>query len=115
MICYHGFVDDFGICRVAKHDDMRECFHVMLQPRNDLIDHSPDGFNWGYAGSGPAQLAFALLVDVLGEKLARRYYMAFKDWRIAKISQGQEWKLTRWEIQQDVAAISKAGLGDYSA
>lgn len=25
-------------------------------------NHSPDGFNWGYGGSGPAQLALALLL-----------------------------------------------------
>ncbi|GAI22752.1 unnamed protein product, partial [marine sediment metagenome] len=29
-----------------------------------ICDHSPDGFNWGYAGSGPAQLALAILLDV---------------------------------------------------
>ena len=27
-----------------------------------LLNHSPDGFNWGYSGSGPAQLALALLL-----------------------------------------------------
>jgi len=25
-------------------------------------NHSPDGFNWGYGGSGPAQLALAILL-----------------------------------------------------
>jgi len=34
-----------------------------LAPRNDLFDHSPSGFEWGYGGSGPAQLALALLAD----------------------------------------------------
>lgn len=27
-----------------------------LRPRNDIRDHSPTGFEWGYGGSGPAQL-----------------------------------------------------------
>jgi len=27
-----------------------------------VYNHSPDGFNWSYAGSGPAQLALALLL-----------------------------------------------------
>lgn len=31
-----------------------------LDPRFDLRFHSPDGFEWGYGGSGPAQLALAL-------------------------------------------------------
>lgn len=33
---------------------------------NSIRDHSPDGFNWGYGGSGPAQLALAICVDALG-------------------------------------------------
>lgn len=37
-----------------------------LDPRLDLFRHSPDGFEWGYAGSGPAQLALAVLSDHLG-------------------------------------------------
>jgi hypothetical protein len=36
-----------------------------LPPRHDLCNHSPDGFEFGYAGSGPAQLALALLADHL--------------------------------------------------
>ncbi len=36
-----------------------------LDPRLDLRSHSPTGFEWGYAGSGPAQLALALAADVL--------------------------------------------------
>jgi hypothetical protein len=32
----------------------------------EIINHSPDGFEWGYGGSGPAQLALALCVDALG-------------------------------------------------
>jgi hypothetical protein len=38
-----------------------------LTPRLDLWNHSPTGFEWGYGGSGPAQLALALLADHLGK------------------------------------------------
>ena len=38
-----------------------------LNPRLDLWNHSPDGFEFGYSGSGPAQLALALLADALGD------------------------------------------------
>jgi hypothetical protein len=37
-----------------------------LNPRLDVWNHSPNGFEWGYGGSGPAQLALALLFDHLG-------------------------------------------------
>ena len=36
-----------------------------LDPRFDLRNHSPDGFGWGYNGSGSAQLALAILSDAL--------------------------------------------------
>lgn len=35
----------------------------VLDPRLDLMRHSPTGFEWGYCGSGPAQLALAILAD----------------------------------------------------
>ena len=38
-----------------------------LPLRLDLFNHSPTGFGWGYGGSGPAQLALALLADFLGD------------------------------------------------
>ena len=47
--------------------------------------HSPDGFQWGYGGSGPAQLAYAILrryFELEQEKeprrLARELYQDFK-------------------------------------
>ena len=50
-----------------------------LKPRFDLWNHSPDGFNWGYGGSGPAQLALAILADCLGDDAdAVRLHQVFK-------------------------------------
>ena len=38
------------------------------------------GFNWGYFGSGPRHLAYALLADVTGnDVLADKYCSAFRD------------------------------------
>ena len=37
-----------------------------LDARRDIRNHSPDGFEWGYGGSGPAQLALAILADAVG-------------------------------------------------
>lgn len=42
-------------------------------------NHSPDGFNWGYGGSGPAQLALAILLEAgLDDERAVRLHQAFK-------------------------------------
>ena len=35
----------------------------LLNPRLELRNHTPTGFDWGYCGSGPAQLAVAILAD----------------------------------------------------
>jgi len=35
-------------------------------PSQDIYNHSPDGFNWGYGGSGPAQLALAIQLKLTG-------------------------------------------------
>lgn len=36
------------------------------EPLRHVVKHSPAGFEWGYEGSGPADLARCLLIDVLG-------------------------------------------------
>lgn len=44
-----------------------------------IVLHSPTGFEWGYGGSGPADLALNILYAVTGNKeLAMRHYQEFK-------------------------------------
>jgi len=46
-----------------------------------ILRHSPDGFQWGYGGSGPAELARCILIDLLGMKknsLINGIYQEFK-------------------------------------
>jgi hypothetical protein len=51
-------------------------------------NHSPDGFNWGYGGSGPAQLALAILLHAgVHEERAVEYHQAFKWAVIAPLPQ----------------------------
>lgn len=47
-------------------------------PSQNIRNHSPDGFNWGYGGSGPAQFALALLMRYVDAETAQRYYHALK-------------------------------------
>jgi hypothetical protein len=44
-----------------------------------VVNHSPDGFAWGYGGSGPAQLALALLLEAgLDDVTAQRLHQDLK-------------------------------------
>lgn len=63
-----------------------------LNPRNDLMNHSPDGLSWGYAGSGPAQLALAILMEVFNDwERVRPIYQRFKTLFVARIPQHTNW------------------------
>jgi len=43
-----------------------------------ITRHSPDGFEWGYGGSGPADFALNILSIFIGQEDAERYYQEFK-------------------------------------
>lgn len=68
----------------------------------ELANHSPTGFEWGYAGSGPAQLALALLLDYTDdEDVALAEYMEFKAKVVSQLEcTGSDgcWRLTGREI-----------------
>lgn len=70
----------------------------LLEPRLELRNHSPTGFNWGYGGSGPAQLALAILADFTDEpEFALAHYQRFKGEFIAPI-QTHKWTITAEQI-----------------
>ena len=76
-----------------------------LDPRLDLVNHSPTGLEWGYGGSGPAQLALALLCDALEDDArAQDLYQDFKYRWVAALPQ-MAWVATRDEILEVVREI----------
>lgn len=71
-----------------------------LNPRNDLWNHSPTGFEWGYGGSGPAQLALAILADHCdNDHEAFNFHHRFK-WTVIAGLPKRRWTLTTLEIEQ---------------
>jgi hypothetical protein len=80
-----------------------------LDSRQDLRNHSPDGFEWGYTGSGPAQLALALLADHLGDSVkAIELYQEFKFSVVAGFSR-DGWILTTRDIDRALAKLRVSG------
>jgi hypothetical protein len=75
-----------------------------LNPRNDIRCHSPTGFEWGYGGSGSAQLALAILTDHIGDdRIAQAYYQDFK-WQVIAPIQTPTWSLTEEQVAEWLAA-----------
>jgi hypothetical protein len=87
----------------------RDGVQLPLSSRVDLRNHSPTGMNWGYLGSGPAQLSLALLADYFGttpegDCLAQAIYHDFKATVIAKI-QTDIWQLSGAEIGEAIVRV----------
>jgi hypothetical protein len=71
-------------------------------PSQALYSHSPDGFEWGYSGSGPAQLGLAVLLDATGDEvLALKYHQEFKEKFVA--GWGLNWYIYASQIKKWLA------------
>jgi hypothetical protein len=72
------------------------CDGEFLSPERSQIvwNHSPDGFAWGYGGSGPSQLALAILLEAgISENEAVRLHQEFKREFIETQPQEDGWTL----------------------
>jgi len=74
-----------------------------------LVNHSPDGFMWGYNGSGPAQCSFMILFTFFAKvkgygrdraiRETRKLYQDFKFRIIGKLSSDEDFMLPAFEIE----------------
>jgi hypothetical protein len=79
-----------------------------LNSRFDLWSHSPSGFEWGYGGSGPAQLALALLADHLSDDdQAVLHYQDFKRTVVAGLPH-LGWTLTSEQIEESLEILKSS-------
>jgi hypothetical protein len=79
-----------------------------LDARHDLHNHSPEGFEWGYPGSGPAQLALAILADHLrDDEQAINLHQRFK-WAVVAELPKHKWTLTSKQIEVALQSLQKA-------
>ena len=98
---------DDGQGQGDHHGELRQgsqtlIFRRLLDWRFDLHNHSPNGFEWGYAGSGPSQLALAICADVFRDDArAVRIYHSVKDMLIAPIK-SDEGTLTESEVRDAI-------------
>jgi hypothetical protein len=70
-----------------------------LDPRFDLRRFSDGGFEWSYEGPEPEQLAFALLVDHLGDP-ARAASLSGRFMREVVANFDNEWEMASADIDR---------------
>lgn len=91
--CYYGSIvdGDFKVVKEVYDGGLVEENIFDHKPSLKIANHSPDGFAWGYSGSGPAQFALAILLEETGNpRLALDLYQEFKSRYIASTSQHGE-------------------------
>jgi hypothetical protein len=71
---YRGVRDDSG----QTHVMVEFSDGSLATPLPHIVRHSPTGLEWGYGGSGPADLARSLIMDALGHDVHPRVYQTFK-------------------------------------
>ena len=76
-----------------------------LGQRIDLRQFSSSGFEWGYEGSGPQQLALAILADHFGDgNRALTHHKVFME-VVISVLQTDEWVLTSEQIDNSFSQV----------
>ena len=97
-----------SVCRVRIYVDDQPM--GVLPERQDIRNHSPTGFEWGYGGSGPAQLALALVADSFGDEFAVPQIYQRVKLAVAKLPR-DGWTLTDRQLDLLVAqAVEETGF-----
>ena len=106
---YVGHREQIGDRRLSRCQAWRPDGEPLpLEPSLLVVSHSPTGFEWGYLGNGPAQLALALLLDHTGDAaMATRWHHQFEATVVSR------WRGDTWEIAPaKIAAWLAAREGD---
>lgn len=105
-----GYDSTNGVVRVRQTVD-GEAIEYSLAPYLHLVNHSPTGFAWGYGGSGPAQLALAILADYLGDNdRAVALHQRFKFAVVSRLNGSRGFIVQDLEIEDWLKQISRADV-----
>lgn len=99
-----------GTCKVYAEDEHGR--RRRLRHRTSVHSHSPTGFEWGYGGSGPAELARALVKDATGADPEPRLYHAFK-WQFVAVFNHDGWTLDAAVVRAFVQSAKAAEIAGH--
>ena len=96
---FHGIGQSVGGCDVYVIDEngKRE-----LPLRLNEVRHSPSGFQWGYSGSGPAQLSYAMLRELYSISESKANYQTVKNRVISNLPEAEDFWLHEDRIRRHV-------------
>ena len=91
-----GERDADGNARVYVDDELLAPDSALWHTSLCLRNHSPTGPEWGYHGSGPAQLAIVILLAVTDTEEAGLYYPLFRSGVLTGL------RADRWTLQVEL-------------
>jgi hypothetical protein len=72
-----------------------------IDPLEDLVEEGAKGFNWGYGGTGPANLALCIVKDFFGKEAPQVQFYHDLKWNvIAGLKQGQSFQITSEDLNK---------------
>ena len=103
---------------VVELDNESYITRLSLVKSLQVVDHSPEGFEWGHSGRGSSQLSAAILYEVTGDAdMARQYYQIFlsdyvKGWGCSFVI--NEFQVNRWlrSVGTDMVEMDMAEILD---
>lgn len=81
-----------------------------LDPRTDIRELSSNGFEWGYVGSGPYQLALAMLADHFDDdEMAMGNYRSFCETVVLRFA-GDGWIMKSDAIDASLEGVVEVDM-----
>ncbi len=102
--------------KIINDGEIRDIDRVVVNDKGEILNleaslkvenHSPTGFCWGYNGSGPAQLALAILLDHFsGDRdRALSLYQDFKSKVVSRLPIDEDFVLTDEQIESAITKL----------
>ena len=86
-----------------------------VRPLAHSTGRDPTRFDYGYDGSGPADLARSILADYLGYAPKWRVYRAFLHQFIVPLDRAEPWTISETEISAWLVLMGVSGRGEADA
>lgn len=99
VVTYVGRRDEQGHASVFVEEAEARAIE---RPLPHVVKHSPTGLEWGYAGSGPADLALSILSHATGcpKGVAPVLYQEFKAQVVAALPQDSDFRLPKAKVME---------------
>lgn len=96
------------LVKTVRGNETIETKELTPNDSQKVVNHSPDGFEWGYGGSGPAQLALAILLDYTDNEVRSVVMTEDFKWSFVANARREGFQINAREIDEFMEKFPKA-------